>query len=139
MGGGRNGCFLGRPDFASFVENALFSRVLAKNRGAPKTAVPTTTHPVPHLDALPLTHTHTTKKLETSVPKLVATIHFLLRSHAVSAGYGAFIHELFPQRERRIHRFTLMFTIHSLIHGRIGSLITPIIGGLQDCSVPGVC
>ena len=49
MGGGWNGCFLGHPDFASFVENAFFSRVLVKNRGAPKTAVPTTTHPIPHL------------------------------------------------------------------------------------------
>ena len=51
MGGGRNGCFWGRPEFWHiFVENAVFSRVLAKNRGTPKkAAVPTTTHPIPHL------------------------------------------------------------------------------------------
>ena len=30
-----------------------FSRVLTKNRGAPKTAVPTTTHPIPHLTPFP--------------------------------------------------------------------------------------
>ena len=39
----------GAPDSVHlFVENDVFSRVLAKNRG-PKTAVPTPTHPIPHL------------------------------------------------------------------------------------------
>ena len=41
---------LGAPRFSIFLwKNAVFSRVLAENRGAPKTAVPTTTHPIPHL------------------------------------------------------------------------------------------
>ena len=49
--------FSGRPDFASFCgKNALFSRVLAKNRGAPKTAVPTTTHPIPQLTPSEIPH-----------------------------------------------------------------------------------
>ena len=40
----------GAPRFCVFLwKNALFSRVLARNRGAPKTAVPTTTRPIPHL------------------------------------------------------------------------------------------
>ena len=40
----------GAPRFCIFLcTNALFSRVLAKIRGAPKTAVPTTTHPIPQL------------------------------------------------------------------------------------------
>ena len=40
----------GAPRFCIFLwKNAVFSRVLAKNRGAPKMAVPTTTHPIPHL------------------------------------------------------------------------------------------
>ena len=40
----------GAPRFCIFLwKNAVFSRVLARNRGAPKTAVPTTTHPIPHL------------------------------------------------------------------------------------------
>ena len=39
----------GRADFASFLwKNAIFSRVLAENQGAPTTAVPTTTHPTPY-------------------------------------------------------------------------------------------
>ena len=49
MGGGRNGRFWGAPILHLLWKSALFSRVLAKNRGAPKTAVPTTTHPIPHL------------------------------------------------------------------------------------------
>ena len=48
MGGGRNGSFWGAPILHIFEENAVFSRVLAQNRAAPKTAVPTTTHPIPH-------------------------------------------------------------------------------------------
>ena len=40
----------GAPRFCICLwENAVFFRVLAQNRGAPKTAVPTTTHPIPHL------------------------------------------------------------------------------------------
>ena len=39
----------GVPRFWHLFVNALFSRVLAKNRGAPKTTVPTTAHPIPHL------------------------------------------------------------------------------------------
>ena len=49
MGGGRSGCFWGAQILHIFVENALFSKGLAKSRGTPKTAVPTTTHPNPHL------------------------------------------------------------------------------------------
>ena len=38
------------PRFCIFLwKNAVFFRVLAENRGAPKTAVPTTTHPIPQL------------------------------------------------------------------------------------------
>ena len=37
------------PILHLFVENAVFSGVLAKDRGAPRMAVPTTTHPVPQL------------------------------------------------------------------------------------------
>ena len=41
---------LGAPRFCIFLwKNAVFSRVLAQNRGTPKMAVPTTTHPIPHL------------------------------------------------------------------------------------------
>ena len=32
-----------------FVEKCCLFQVLAKNRGAPKAAVPTTTHPIPHV------------------------------------------------------------------------------------------
>ena len=40
----------GAPRLCIFLwKNAVFSRVLAKNWGAPKTAIPTTTHPIPHL------------------------------------------------------------------------------------------
>ena len=40
----------GAPRFCIFLwRNAVFFRFLAKNRGAPKMAVPTTTHPIPHL------------------------------------------------------------------------------------------
>ena len=40
----------GAPRFCIFLwKHAVFSRVLAKNRGAPKMAVPTTTHPIPQL------------------------------------------------------------------------------------------
>ena len=40
----------GAPRFCICLwKNAVFSRVLAKNRGAPKMAVPTTTRPIPHL------------------------------------------------------------------------------------------
>ena len=49
MGGGRNGCFWGAPILHILWKNAVFFRVLAKNRGALKMAVPTTTHPIPQL------------------------------------------------------------------------------------------
>ena len=53
MGGGRNGRFYwGTPILHLFVEKwciLKFPGVLAKNRGAAKTGVPTTTHPIPHL------------------------------------------------------------------------------------------
>ena len=49
MDGGTNGFFWGAPMLHLFVENAVFFRVLAKHWGTPKTAVPTTTHPIPHL------------------------------------------------------------------------------------------
>ena len=47
MGGGWNGCFWGAPILHLFVENAVFSRVLAKNRGAQKNgrSYPHPSHP----------------------------------------------------------------------------------------------
>ena len=49
MGGGRNGCFWGAPILHQNPEKCCIFQVLAKNRGAPKVAVPTTTHPIPQL------------------------------------------------------------------------------------------
>ena len=44
----------GAPRFCiKTLKNAVFSRALAKNRGAPKMAVPTTTHPIPQLTPTP--------------------------------------------------------------------------------------
>ena len=40
--------------------------------------------------------------------------------------FYAFIHGSVPQRERRIHIITLVFTIHDLSPRAKGSLITPI-------------
>ena len=43
----------GAPRFPIFLwKNAIFSRILARNRGAPKTAVPTTTHLLKTLTSL---------------------------------------------------------------------------------------
>ena len=53
MGGGRNGRFGSAPIFG---QNPLKESILHKkmqNWGAPKTAVPTTTHPIPHLTPHP--------------------------------------------------------------------------------------
>ena len=49
MGGGRNGCFWRAPVFASFCGQSSIFCGFGQNRGTPKTAVPTTTHPIPHL------------------------------------------------------------------------------------------
>ena len=49
MGGGRNGHFWGAPIFGQNPEKySVFPQKYAKS-GAPKTVVPTTTHPVPQL------------------------------------------------------------------------------------------
>ena len=50
-----------------------------------------------------------------------SSVHVLLPQD-----FSPFIHGFFPQRERRIHGFTLMFTIHYLNSRANGSLITPI-------------
>ena len=52
MGGGRNGCFWGAPIFHVFVENWCIFQGFGQNWGAPKTAVPTAAHPIPHLTPL---------------------------------------------------------------------------------------
>ena len=49
MGGGRNGHFGGAPVLHLFEEKTLYFPGCGQNRGAPQTAVPTTTHPIPHL------------------------------------------------------------------------------------------
>ena len=49
MGGGWHGCFWGTPILHLFVANCYVFPGLAKHRGAPKTAVPTPAHPIPHL------------------------------------------------------------------------------------------
>ena len=49
MGGGWNGCFWGAPILHLFVEKCFIFQGFGQNRGAPKTAVPTTTHPIPQL------------------------------------------------------------------------------------------
>ena len=45
MGGGRNGCFWGAPILHLIVEKWFWLKIGAP----PKMAVPTTTHPIPHL------------------------------------------------------------------------------------------
>ena len=42
-----------RPDFASFCGKCFVFQGLGQNRGAPKTAVPTTTHPIPQWHLTP--------------------------------------------------------------------------------------
>ena len=49
MGGGRNGRFWGAPILAKTLENTAFFHKKMQIRGTPKTAIPTTTHPIPHL------------------------------------------------------------------------------------------
>ena len=49
MGGGGNGCFGGRPDFAYVCGKCRILQDFGQNRGPPEAAVPTTTHPIPHL------------------------------------------------------------------------------------------
>ena len=49
MGGGRNGRVWGARFLAKTLENKAFFHKKMQNRGAPKTAVPTTTHPIPQL------------------------------------------------------------------------------------------
>ena len=49
MGGGRNGRCWGAPIFGQTLENTAFFHKKMENRGAPKTAAPTTTHAIPHL------------------------------------------------------------------------------------------
>ena len=59
MGGGRNSCFWGAPILHLFVQKCCIFEGLGQNRGAPKTAVPTTTHPILHLtpsDFIPTEH-----------------------------------------------------------------------------------
>ena len=47
MGGGRNGCFWGAPILHLFVGKRCIFQGFGRNRSAPKTAIPTTTHPIP--------------------------------------------------------------------------------------------
>ena len=49
MGGGRNGCFWGAPILHLFVEKCYIFQGFGQKSAAPKTAVPTTTYPNPHL------------------------------------------------------------------------------------------
>ena len=49
MGGGRNGRSWGAPIFGQNPGQHSFLPQKMQNQGAPKTAVPTTTHPIPHL------------------------------------------------------------------------------------------
>ena len=49
MGGGRNGLVWGRPDFDFVVEKHCTFQGFGQSRGARKTALPTTAHPIPCL------------------------------------------------------------------------------------------
>ena len=49
VGGGRNGRFWGAPILAQNPGKYSIFPQKMQNRGAPKTAIPTTTHPIPHL------------------------------------------------------------------------------------------
>ena len=65
MGGGRNGHFWGAPIFGQTLKNTAFFHKKVQNRGAPKTAVPTTTHPIPQLAPSYYRKAMTPKKLWT--------------------------------------------------------------------------
>ena len=62
MGGGRNGRFWGAPFFGQNLANTAFLNEKMQNRGTPKTAVPTTTHPIAAAALLKLSLTQSAAK-----------------------------------------------------------------------------
>ena len=96
MGGGRNVCFLGRIDFAYFCGKTPYCPGFCQNRGAPKTAVPATTHPIPHLtpsEQMPTIG----NKIMTNAPNRIAGTRAHMHTHTSYLTFPRFFSALLLQ------------------------------------------